>query len=154
MGEVIIAGQSTNTLTTTTTTTTTTNTIMAKRVNVGLDENNKVNGGITPLKPPGGDCHLTIGDNSEEEEEELKMHSKVTQPPGGSSSEIFSDSASDISTSSESSVAPPRKPYRLKSNFVLGHDQPTEIQKPKKKNLKSKVNPITGQVEAGEAGGL
>ena len=37
---------------------------------------------------------------------------------------------------------------------MLGHDQPTEIQKPKKKNLKSKVNPITGQVEAGEAGGL
>ena len=44
--------------------------------------------------------------------------------------------------------------HRLKSSFVLGHDQPTEIQKPKKKNLKSKVNPITGQVEAGEAGGL
>ena len=66
---------------------------------------------ITPLKPPGGDCHLTVGDNSEEEGE-LKLHSKVTQPPGGSSSEIFSDSASDISTSSESSVVPTRKPYR------------------------------------------
>ena len=38
----------------------------------------------------------------------------------------------------------------MKSNFVLGHDQPTEIQKPKKKNLKSKVNPITGEIETGE----
>ena len=66
---------------------------------------------ITPLKPPGGDCHLTVGENSEGEEE-LKLHSKVTQPPGGSSSEIFSDSALDISTSSESSVVPPKKPYR------------------------------------------
>ena len=65
---------------------------------------------ITPLKPPGGECHLTLRDS--EEEEDLKLHSKVTQPPGGSSVDIFSDSASDISTSSESSVVMTRKPYR------------------------------------------
>ena len=37
---------------------------------------------------------------------------------------------------------------RLKSSFVLGHDQPTEIPKPNKKSLNKKVNPITGKVEA------
>ena len=30
---------------------------------------------ITPLKPPGGECHLTLRDS--EEEEDLKLHSKV-----------------------------------------------------------------------------
>ena len=37
----------------------------------------------------------------------------------------------------------------MKSSFVLGHEQPTEIQKPKKKGAK-KVNPITGEVDVGD----
>ena len=42
---------------------------------------------ITPLKP------LRDSEEEEEEEEEVKVHSKETQPSGGSAMDIFSDSA-------------------------------------------------------------
>ena len=40
--------------------------------------------------------------------------------------------------------------YRLKSSFVLGSEQPKNVEAPKKKSVSRKVNPITGEVE-GEA---
>ena len=32
---------------------------------------------------------------------------------------------------------------------MLGHEQPTDLPKAKQKSLKVKVNPVTGEVEAG-----
>ena len=40
--------------------------------------------------------------------------------------------------------------HRLKSSFVLGSEQPKNVEAPKKKSVSRKVNPITGEVE-GEA---
>ena len=94
---------------------------MAKRVNVGLDENNKVNGGITLLKPPGGECKLVLGDRIVEEsitaEECLvssaKSSCKVTQPPGGSS-KLFTTAKDENNNSKEQKQSKiSSKPYRL-----------------------------------------
>ena len=54
---------------------------------------------ITPLKPPGGDCHLVVGGmEAAEAAPELavtpalapdKASCRVTQPPGGSATKLF-----------------------------------------------------------------
>ena len=97
---------------------------MAKRVNVGLDEYNKVNGGITALKPPGGECKLVLGDTVEDTliEENVvssaKSSCKVTQPPGGSS-KLFSAVKDENNNSNEQIISKiPAKPYRLETGTV------------------------------------
>ena len=73
---------------------------------------------ITPLKPPGGDCHLVVGGMEAAEAEagaapELavtpapdKASCRVTQPPGGSATKLFDQET-------PAPVTPPQaKPYR------------------------------------------
>ena len=75
---------------------------------------------ITPLKPPGGDCHLTVGGLTDSDSgddlsvSDMKISCRVTQPPGGSSVKIFSpDADADVTPL----PAPaPAKPYRYTYN--------------------------------------
>ena len=71
---------------------------------------------ITPLKPPGGDCHLVVGGMEAAEAgaaPELavtpapdKASCRVTQPPGGSATKLFDQET-------PAPVTPPQaKPYR------------------------------------------
>ena len=72
---------------------------------------------ITPMKPPGGDCHLTVGgltDSSDSGDDvsvsDMKISCRVTQPPGGSTAKLFSPNAdADVTPLTAPS---PAKPYR------------------------------------------
>jgi len=76
---------------------------------------------------------------------------RVLRPPGGMSSNIFSDSDSASVTSSNesraSSTSPktPQKQYKMASNFELGDEQP-ENPSPRRKPFKPSVNPLTGEL--------
>ena len=73
---------------------------------------------ITPLKPPGGDCHLVVGGMEAAEAgaaPELavtpapapdKASCRVTQPPGGSATKLFDQETPAPATQ------PQAKPYR------------------------------------------
>ena len=71
---------------------------------------------ITPLKPPGGDCHLVVGGMEAAEAgaaPELavtpapdKASCRVTQPPGGSATKLFDQETPAPAT------PPQAKPYR------------------------------------------
>ena len=71
---------------------------------------------ITPLKPPGGDCHLVVGGMEAAEAgaaPELavtpapdKASCRVTQPPGGSATKLFDQETLAPAT------PPQAKPYR------------------------------------------
>ena len=63
---------------------------------------------ITPLKPPGGHSNLVVGEAelTSTETEAEKASCRVTQPPGGSSSKLFTQEAG-----TKKNVAP-AKPYR------------------------------------------
>ena len=71
---------------------------------------------ITPLKPPGGDCHLVVGGmEAAEAAPELavtpapapdKASCRVTQPPGGSATKLFDQETPAPAT------PPQAKPYR------------------------------------------
>ena len=71
---------------------------------------------ITPLKPPGGDCHLVVGGMEAAEAQagpELavtpapdKASCRVTQPPGGSATKLFDQETPAPAT------PPQAKPYR------------------------------------------
>ena len=65
---------------------------------------------ITPLKPPGGHSNLVVGEaeltSTEAGPEAEKASCRVTQPPGGSSSKLFTPEAAP-----KKNVAP-AKPYR------------------------------------------
>jgi len=124
---------------------------------VGLDEHDRA-GGKSIAQPPGGESQMS--EMTTPEIKPSKSSQRVTQPPGGASTDIFSSiaSASDSSSSdtgSENGEEQPtaaRRPYRLASNFVLG-DDPASV-KPKLKLSKKKsapvVNPVTGEVQERE----
>merc|ERR1711974_293326 len=75
--------------------------------------------------------------------------SKVLKPPGGMTSNIFSetDSVTSSNESRASSASPktPQKVYKMASNFELGDEQP-ENPLPRRKPFKPSVNPLTGQL--------
>ena len=71
---------------------------------------------ITPLKPPGGDCHLVVGGMEATEAGAApdlavtpapdKASCRVTQPPGGSATKLFDQETPAPAT------PPQAKPYR------------------------------------------
>ena len=75
---------------------------------------------ITPIKPPGGESHLVVGEKSDSESgddassssADMKASCRVTQPPGGSSAKIFS--AGD----DKQAVVKPIKPYRYERTYI------------------------------------
>ena len=73
---------------------------------------------ITPLKPPGGECNLVLGDRFDVVDgddvgvAELKVSCKVTQPPGGSS-KIFAAKDENNNNVKTPSPKTPAKPYRF-----------------------------------------
>merc|ERR1719471_2384794 len=81
----------------------------------------------------------------------IRQANRVLNPPGGMSSNIFSDSDSASVTSSNesraSSTSPktPQKVYRMASNFELGDEQP-DNPTPRRKPFKPSVNPLTGEM--------
>jgi len=119
------------------------------KITVGLDENNKVNGGITPLKPPGGESNLTLCEEPKDTvQEELDDRCvRIMQPPGGSSSDIFKDDEEE----EEVVVDTPKKPYRMKSSFELGDEPDTVTVATPQRKQKPGMNPITGTL-VGEDG--
>ena len=69
---------------------------------------------ITPLKPPGGDCHLVVGGGQQDSDSgddgsvtDVKVSCRVTQPPDGSTTKLFDNNENIAKTSK------PLKPYRL-----------------------------------------
>ena len=80
---------------------------------------------ITPMKPPGGDCHLVVGGmEAAEAAPELavspapapdKASCRVTQPPGGSATKLFDQETPAPGT------PPPAKPYRCFTAIILLH---------------------------------
>merc|ERR1712212_907387 len=84
-------------------------------ISVGLDRENRVNGRILQgLQPPGGQDHLAEVDIDNNNKGEKVMH-RITQPPGGNSSNIL-----DLQEENGNKI----KPYRMASSFVLGDEQP------------------------------
>lgn len=73
---------------------------------------------ITPLKPPGGECNLVLGDSLDVVDgddggvAEVKVSCKVTQPPGGSS-KIFAAKDENNNNVKTPSPKTPAKPYRF-----------------------------------------
>ena len=72
----------------------------------------KCNYRITPLKPPGGDCHLVLGGVQVDSDSgddasvtDVKVSCRVTQPPGGSTTKLFENQLIAKTTK-------PLKPYR------------------------------------------
>merc|ERR1712048_1315072 len=85
------------------------------KITVGLTADNKVKGGIVLLKPPGGESVLSLEDEDQPQE---KSSNRITQPPGGSSTDIFNKNEEEVETPLKTS---------------------------KKKSQKIKINPVTGQ---------
>merc|ERR1712106_266179 len=85
---------------------------------VGLDRENRVNGRVLQgLQPPGGQDHLAEVDSDNNNQVDKVMH-RITQPPGGKSSNIFGLEEENGNTDMGA------KPYRMASDFALGHEQP------------------------------
>ena len=114
---------------------------------IGLPENGRVPSKTTRIQPPGGVSHF----NSEmvPESADIRQANRVLKPPGGMSSQIFSetDSTTSSNESRASSTSPktPQKVYRMASNFELGDEQP-ENPPPRRKPFKPSVNPLTGEL--------
>merc|ERR1712060_131470 len=120
--------------------------VIMTKITVGLDEHNKVNGGITPMKPPGGESKLNLkedDDGEEKEEEQEERCVRIMQPPGGSSN-LFGESED---TAEEETKTPVKRPDRMKSSFELGgYEKGEEAVSPSPKKDESGMNPITGTV--------
>eukprot|EP00093_Oithona_nana_P007142 07142.XXX_174017_181369_1 [CDS] Oithona nana genome sequencing. len=116
---------------------------------IGLPEDGKVQSKTTRIQPPGGVSH--INSDMVPESAGIRQANRVLRPPGGMSSNIFSDSDSASVTSSNesraSSTSPktPQKQYKMASNFELGDEQP-ENPSPRRKPFKPSVNPLTGEL--------
>jgi len=120
-------------------------------IHVGLDEHDRA-GGKSSVQPPGGESQMS--EMTSPDTKPAKISQRVTQPPGGASTDIFSSDCSSSDTGSENGEEPVRRPYRLASSFILGDEQPaTSKAKPKlaKKKSVPVVNPVTGEVQEGEA---
>jgi len=114
---------------------------------IGLAENGRVSSKTTRIQPPGGVSH--INSDMVPESMDIRQANRVLKPPGGMSSNIFSETESTTSSneSRASSTSPktPQKVYRMASNFELGDEQP-ENPTPRRKPYKPSVNPLTGEI--------
>jgi hypothetical protein len=114
---------------------------------IGLSENGMVSSKTTRIQPPGGISH--INSDMVPQSMDIRQANRVLKPPGGMSSNIFSETESTTSSneSRASSTSPktPQKVYRMASNFELGDEQP-ENPTPRRKPFKASVNPLTGEM--------
>merc|ERR1719266_2631394 len=114
---------------------------------IGLSENGMVSSKTTRIQPPGGISH--INSDMVPQSMDIRQANRVLKPPGGMSSNIFSETESTTSSneSRASSTSPktPQKVYRMASNFELGDEQP-ENPTPRRKPFKPSVNPLTGEL--------
>merc|ERR1711892_211720 len=86
-------------------------------ISVGLDRENRVHGrSLVTLQPPGGKDHLSDCNNNCQGE---KVTHRITQPPGGKSSDIFG-----LKEENGNILAVEGKPYKMASSFELGDEQP------------------------------
>jgi len=101
----------------------------------------------TRIQPPGGVSH--INSDMVPQSMDIRQANRVLKPPGGMSSNIFSETESTTSSneSRASSTSPktPQKVYRMASNFELGDEQP-DNPTPRRKPFKPSVNPLTGEM--------
>lgn len=100
-------------------------------INVGLDRENRVNGKVSSLlQPPGGEDHLSTReeDGSDENCNNLnalgKIQHRITQPPGGKSSDIF---GLQLDNQNGNLNQNGDRPYKMASSFALGDDQPDSV---------------------------
>merc|ERR1712223_387190 len=114
---------------------------------IGLPENGRVPSKTTRIQPPGGVSH--INSDMVPQSMDIRQANRVLKPPGGMSSNIFSETESTTSSneSRASSTSPktPQKVYRMASNFELGDEQP-DNPTPGRKPFKPSVNPLTGEM--------
>merc|ERR1711997_1386301 len=114
---------------------------------IGLPDNVRVPSKTTRIQPPGGISH--INSDMVPQSTDIRQANRVLKPPGGMSSNIFSETESTTSSneSRASSTSPktPQKVYKMASNFELGDEQP-ENPPPRRKPFKPSVNPLTGEL--------
>jgi len=116
--------------------------IIPESFSIGLSENGMVSSKTTRIQPPGGHCH--INSDMVPQSMDIRQANRVCKPPGGMSSNIFSETESTTSSneSRASSTSPktPQKVYRMASNFELGDEQP-ENPTPRRKPFKASGAP-------------
>merc|ERR1711981_1117382 len=125
-----------------------TTTMAQNQFTIGFPENGQVTSHTTRIQPPGGVSHF---DNQDmlPQSASIKQGNRILKPPGGMSSNIFSETesvtSSNESRASSTSPKTPQKVYKMASNFELGDEQP-ENPIPRRKPFKPSVNPLTGEL--------